>query len=112
ELTDDQWEVLEQLHDVLKVLKDATTFFLQSTPNLATIIPAMGCINKEFVMYLCNTKHLQSICTAISLATKTLNHYYSLTDSSEVYHITMVLHPQHKLSYFKAAHWPDDWIKT
>jgi hypothetical protein len=23
-----------------------------------------------------------------------------------------VLHPQHKLSYFKAAHWDDSWIKT
>ncbi|KAF9218925.1 hypothetical protein BS17DRAFT_654410, partial [Gyrodon lividus] len=42
----------------------------------------------------------------------TLNHYYSLTDSSETYHIAMVLHPQHKLSYFKTANWEDQWIKT
>lgn len=23
-----------------------------------------------------------------------------------------VLHPRHKLSYFKAARWEDDWIQT
>ncbi|OAX34892.1 hypothetical protein K503DRAFT_858939 [Rhizopogon vinicolor AM-OR11-026] len=32
---------------------------------------------------------------------------------SRTYRISMVLHPQHKLSYFnKAAQWEDDWIKT
>ncbi|KAG0701873.1 hypothetical protein DFH29DRAFT_760631, partial [Suillus ampliporus] len=35
-----------------------------------------------------------------------------LTDSSEVYRIAMVLHPHHKLSYFKSAGWEDDWIST
>ena len=58
-----------------------------------------------------------------------LDHYYSLTDYSEVYWIAMgrcynqlhfngtnftllVLHPCHKLMYFKAADWPDEWINT
>lgn len=58
---------------------------------------------------------------------KTLNHYYDKTDHSEVYRITMsmwfainvcfssyillVLHPQHKLRYFKNAGWPDEWFE-
>ncbi|KAG0699300.1 hypothetical protein DFH29DRAFT_809241 [Suillus ampliporus] len=35
-----------------------------------------------------------------------------LTDKSEVYWIAMVLHPCHKLAYFKNAQWEDAWIET
>jgi hypothetical protein len=67
---------------------------------------------------------------AIEVAKKTLNRYYSLTDLSELYRIAMsasmlyspvllliyptflVLHPRHKLAYFKAAGWDQDWINT
>ncbi|KAF9561572.1 hypothetical protein CPC08DRAFT_600203, partial [Agrocybe pediades] len=42
----------------------------------------------------------------------TLNKYYNATDHSEVYRIAMVLHPRHKLSYFKKAGWKDSWIQT
>ncbi|KAG1791478.1 hypothetical protein EV424DRAFT_1265938, partial [Suillus variegatus] len=35
-----------------------------------------------------------------------------LTDRSHTYQISMVLHPQHKLLYFKAADWEDNWIQT
>ncbi|KAF8585435.1 hypothetical protein K439DRAFT_1316321, partial [Ramaria rubella] len=34
------------------------------------------------------------------------------TDTSEVYHIAMVLHPCHKLAYFKAVHWEPEWIEA
>ncbi|KAG1812698.1 hypothetical protein EV424DRAFT_1326917 [Suillus variegatus] len=42
----------------------------------------------------------------------TLNRYYQLTDQSEVYRIAMVLHPRHKLVYFRNARWEDDWVTT
>ncbi|KIK82107.1 hypothetical protein PAXRUDRAFT_90683, partial [Paxillus rubicundulus Ve08.2h10] len=61
----------------------------------------------------------QAIYTAVSLTKSTLNCYYSLTDSSEVYYIAMgivhcvlSLHPCHKLVYFMTACWEDDWIAT
>jgi hypothetical protein len=75
-----------------------------------------------------------SIRASLTLAKKTLNRYYDLTDSSEVYHIAMgtftetyhlisyscfiiphcnlVLHPRHKLLYFRQAGWPTEWIRT
>ncbi|KAG2041385.1 hypothetical protein BDR03DRAFT_805869, partial [Suillus americanus] len=46
------------------------------------------------------------------LAKKTLDQYYELTDTSEVYRIAMILHPRHKLTYFKSAGWEQDWIRT
>ena len=72
-------------------------------------------------------KYDVAIRNAISIARRTLNRYYSLTDSSEVYRICMstwhsqsidklisdvltVLHPRHKLTYFTKAGWPAEWI--
>jgi hypothetical protein len=66
ELSSREWAIVEQLCDILKVshnaltlqrchaqtmsqiLKDATTFFSHSTPNLATVIPVMDHIDNTF----------------------------------------------------------------
>ncbi|KAG1720506.1 uncharacterized protein EDB91DRAFT_1007945, partial [Suillus paluster] len=105
ELEDDEWVILGQLRDILKILKDATLYFSRATPNLATVIPAMDHVDKMLTSYSRNKKYLPSIRSAVQLAKKTLNWYYQLTDRSHTYRIAMVLHPKHKLSYFKAAHW-------
>ncbi|KIK31981.1 hypothetical protein CY34DRAFT_102420, partial [Suillus luteus UH-Slu-Lm8-n1] len=76
------------------------------------VIPAMDLIDQWMTMYSRDTKFLLSIRSAFGLAKKTLDRYYQLTDKSEVYRIAMVLHPHHKLSYFKSAGWEDAWIKT
>ena len=64
---------------------------------------------------------------AVALGKATLNHYYELTDWATVYGIAMgesfrscyfvsvcsgclVLHPQHKLEYFKKLEWQEEWI--
>ncbi|KAG1878534.1 hypothetical protein C8R48DRAFT_589830 [Suillus tomentosus] len=100
ELTNVEWKIAQQLCDILK---DATTFFSHSTPNLATVIPAMDLIHETLTSYSRNQKYCASICVAVHLAKKTLNRYYELTNKSEVYCIAIVLHPQLKLSYFKNA---------
>ncbi|KAG2345883.1 hypothetical protein BDR05DRAFT_848453, partial [Suillus weaverae] len=113
ELEDHEWLILEQLRDILKVdSKGATLYFSHATPNLATVIPAMDHVDKMLTSYSHNKKYLLSICSAVRLAKNTLNRYYQLTDRSQTYRITMVLRPQHKLTYFKAARWEDDSIKT
>jgi hypothetical protein len=69
-----------------------------------------------------------AIKAALAIGKKTLNRYYDKTDHSEVFRIAMgtiflfqitlhlsylylVLHPRHKLKYFKTANWPDAWIE-
>ena len=77
-----------------------------------------------------NPSYSEAICTALTLGKQTLNRYYDKTDHSEVYRIAMgksayiqsyfcvfnwnspVLHPRHKLNYFKKAGWEDEWIET
>ena len=95
------------------------------------VIPAMDYIDKVFTNGALKKEVLHpAIRAVIGLGKRTLNHYYSLTDSSELYRIAMgkqltvinvytyshsfsiVLHPCHKLEYFKLAGWKPPWIAT
>ena len=49
----------------------------------------MDHIDKKFTTYSRNRKYLPAIHSAVTLTKKTLDRYYSLTDHSEVYCITM-----------------------
>ncbi|KAH7919572.1 hypothetical protein BV22DRAFT_990972, partial [Leucogyrophana mollusca] len=113
------WMLARQLRDVLKILKDATLFFSQTTLNLAMVIPAMDLIDETFTNGILNQNNSKkcktvspAIRAAIGLAKKMLNWYYTLADTSEVYRIAIVLHPRHKLEYFRIAGWMLEWINT
>ncbi|TFY76101.1 hypothetical protein EWM64_g7913 [Hericium alpestre] len=112
ELSVHEWNIAQQLRDVLNILKDAMLFFSRGTPNLATVIPAMDHIDSSFTTDALAAKYSPAIRASLNIAKCTLNHYYTMTDLSEVYRIAMVLHPRHKLAYFKAARWEQDWIDT
>ena len=65
-------------------------FFSRSTPNLAMVIPAMDYIDEAFTTGILQKTTLDpAIRAAVGLAKKTLNRYYSLMDSSELYCIVM-----------------------
>ena len=83
-----QWSMDCWVISHAQVLKDATLFFLCSTPNLAMVISAMDFINK-FTAHAHNQTLSPAIKASLDLWKKTLNYYYLLTDSSEVYHIAM-----------------------
>jgi hypothetical protein len=74
-------------------LKDATLFFSRATPNLATVIPAMDFINDKLTAHARDRTLSPAIKASLELGKKTLNRYYSLTDSSEVYRIAMGMWP-------------------
>jgi hypothetical protein len=107
ELSEKEWTLARQLCDILKVchmsqsctwshlstttdLEAHYTLFLRGTPNLAMVIPAMDHIDTVFTNGIINSQLLDpAIHTALHLAKKTLNRYYSLTDKSETYRIAM-----------------------
>ena len=72
-----------------QILKDATRFFSRPMPNLARIIPAMDHIEETLSTSSLDMSNDPAICAALAIARKTLNRYYGLTDSSEVYRIAM-----------------------
>ncbi|PPQ84663.1 hypothetical protein CVT26_004180 [Gymnopilus dilepis] len=111
ELNDDEWELAEELANVLEYLKDGTLFFSHDSPNLQAVIPAMDRIDEYFTNRLTENSLNVAMRSAIIAAKATLNKYYELTDHAEVYRIAMVLHPRFKLRYFKKAGWDEEWIK-
>ncbi|KAG6894808.1 hypothetical protein C0992_004560 [Termitomyces sp. T32_za158] len=112
ELSDAEWKMVEQLQNILKVLKHATLFFSRSTPNLASVIPAIDLIDKKLTATSLDPANLFALHASIGIAKKTLNCYYTKTHDSEVYRIAMILHPRHKTEYFKNNGWEPQWIAT
>ncbi|KAF8997612.1 hypothetical protein BDQ17DRAFT_1248460 [Cyathus striatus] len=112
ELDEGEWLIIKELCAILEILKEAMLFFSCKTPNLPNVIPVMDHINDCLTAATIDHTLPASIQTAAGLAKKTLNQYYSHTDESETYHISMILHPEYKLEYFKSAEWPEDWICT
>jgi len=111
-----------------QIFKDATLFFSRGTPNLATVIPAMDHIDKVLATSS-DSPHQFSLAirAALAIGKKAMNRYYNKTDYSDVYRIAMgkilfyslfllltmplVLHPRHKLEYFKKQQWEVPWIQ-
>ncbi|KAH9999545.1 hypothetical protein BJV77DRAFT_926026, partial [Russula vinacea] len=80
-LNEEEWTMAEQLYDILKVLKDANDFFSRSTPNLATVIPAMDYICGRLSATNANNQALSpAIKASLSPGEKSLDRYYSSTD--------------------------------
>ncbi|KAG6809581.1 hypothetical protein H0H92_015686, partial [Tricholoma furcatifolium] len=111
ELSSSEWDIVTELAKTLKPLKDATLLFSKGTPNLPYVIPVMDQIDTLFTNALRSTTD-PAIHAAIKSGKATLNRYYSRTDEVEIFHISMVLHPRHKLTYFKNTGWQLDWIDT
>ena len=76
------------------------------------VIPAMDIIDDRLDDNSHDEDLHPSIRQAVKLGKKILNKYYSKTDLSNAYRIAMVMHPTHKLAYFKKAGWETAWIKT
>jgi hypothetical protein len=61
----------------------------QKVPNLATVIPAMDHIDSVLSTNTIDNRYCLAIQAALTIGKKTLNHYYSKTDLSNVYQIAM-----------------------
>ncbi|KAF5309387.1 hypothetical protein D9619_012291 [Psilocybe cf. subviscida] len=111
ELDDTEWKIAEELRDILLVFKDATLFFSRANSSLANVIPSMDLIDEKLATAAADdSEYSLAIRASATVAKRLMNKYYSATDLSEVYRISMVLHPRHKLQYFKKAGWTDAWI--
>ena len=75
----------------LQLFKKATLFFSQdSICTIASVIPTMDKIEDMFSGRSRRNLH-PAIVSGMGLARKTMNRYYSKTDSSDVYRIAMGL---------------------
>ncbi|KIK04055.1 hypothetical protein K443DRAFT_93909 [Laccaria amethystina LaAM-08-1] len=112
ELDSGEWKLAKQLHNTLKVFKHAKLYFSCKTPSISTVIPVMNHIDEHLATTAENSHYSVALHSALAIGKQTLNKYYNKTNYSEVYQITMILHPRHKLKYFESTGWQEDWIVT
>jgi hypothetical protein len=89
ELNNTDWKIAQQLCNTLKMFKDATLFFSRGMLNLATVIPTMDLIDERMTTDSINPALSVPIRAALGIAKTTMNKYYTKTDLSEVYRISM-----------------------
>jgi hypothetical protein len=107
EMDDEEWEIAHQLCQVLKVsshililvsffpslcldFQRCNTFFsCDGTPNIATVIPAMDCIDEVLATDTLDTQYCLAVQAVFTMGKKTLNCYYSKTNLSEVYELSV-----------------------
>jgi hypothetical protein len=110
-LTDNEWAAVQDMVSALKILKDATEFFSSNSPNISAVIPAMDSIDEALANGVIGDRNLLApLQHALSIGKQTLNKYYELTDASDIYCMSMILHPSYKLTYFRRLHWLDEWV--
>ncbi|THH17103.1 hypothetical protein EUX98_g9192 [Antrodiella citrinella] len=112
ELEPQEWDMAEQLCNILHVFYDATQYFSSAAPNLAQVIPAMDLIDEHINDNILKPDIHPAIRIALNMAKRLLNRYYSRTDVAPAYRIAMVLHPRHKLGYFVDWNWEPEWIEN
>ncbi|OAV98892.1 hypothetical protein PTTG_25552 [Puccinia triticina 1-1 BBBD Race 1] len=102
--------------DLVQVLKPFYDITLQlSTSGSARVAEVVVMIdqitaNLSAVITNKNQSYPPALRNACRAGLKITNKYYSLTDCSPIYRISMVLHPSFKDKYFKLAKWPQSWI--
>ncbi|KAF5372622.1 hypothetical protein D9758_005249 [Tetrapyrgos nigripes] len=110
------WESAEVRAALEKVFKDATIYFSsEQHSSISGIIPAMDRIDDLLTAQTTTAPSSSqplhsSVKAALRLAKKLMNRYYSRTDESSIYRISMVLHPGLKLEYFCRHKWQQPWI--
>ncbi|OAV89950.1 hypothetical protein PTTG_28477 [Puccinia triticina 1-1 BBBD Race 1] len=103
-LARDMVEILNPFHEItnqisvhgLARILHIVVFINQITEHLSTAITAV--------------KYLLALRNACRVGLNITNNYYSLTDSSALYRITIVLHPSFWDKYFKLLNWEPKWI--
>ncbi|KAE9394220.1 hypothetical protein BT96DRAFT_771873, partial [Gymnopus androsaceus JB14] len=86
-LMESEWDAVK---DLVHVLKDATEFFSSNSPNISAVIPAMDKLDENFAIGILDDQVLSvPLQHAVSIGEKTMNKYYELSDSSDIYRVSM-----------------------
>ncbi|KAJ7720701.1 hypothetical protein B0H16DRAFT_1335916, partial [Mycena metata] len=111
-LTDKQWELVDEVSDLLSLFEEMTLHFSQSTTPL--ISDSVGAL-EDLVTSLKNVRDDEeasdvvrvAACAGVMVAEK----YISLTEECEVYSIAIVMSPDKKLDWFRRRQWTSDDIE-
>ncbi|KAL1949782.1 hypothetical protein VTO73DRAFT_8663 [Trametes versicolor] len=110
-LTDEEWDILAQLSRLLDPFLFATKKISVSDRALVQdVIPYMDILTNLVDKFRQDEQLAPSVRAAAQRGRVILDKYYTLTDETMIYCLAMILHPGHKLQYFRDENWPEEWI--
>ncbi|OJT01847.1 hypothetical protein TRAPUB_10054, partial [Trametes pubescens] len=74
------------------------------------VIPYMDILTNLVDKFRKDEKLAPSVRATAQRGRVILDKYYTLTDETMIYRLAMILHPGHKLQYFRDENWPEEWI--
>ncbi|PIL32946.1 hypothetical protein GSI_05064 [Ganoderma sinense ZZ0214-1] len=112
-IEDEDWPILEQLHELLAVFLEATMAISHSsTPLLHDVIPWIDVMTHHLEDTRDNIEKLPIVRAAAQKGYKILQKYYKHTDETPFYRVAILLHPCYKKRYFARARWPHGWVEA
>ncbi|KAL1940908.1 hypothetical protein VTO73DRAFT_7544 [Trametes versicolor] len=110
-LTDEEWEIVKQLYDLLEPFLYATNEISKSGHALVhEVIPYIDLLTDHVDDVDKDTQLAPAVRAAAKRGRAILDKYYSYTDDSVIYRIAMILNPRYKREYFHLREWPTEWV--
>jgi hypothetical protein len=100
QFTDDDWEFLQQLANILGQFYKYTEYISRSAPQISYIVPIY--YNLYNLIYNISNREREfenlykDIAAAVGLALRKYSKYYNLIDRLDIYYIALLLNPQYK----------------
>ncbi|KAF5328028.1 hypothetical protein D9758_018770, partial [Tetrapyrgos nigripes] len=111
QLDDDEWSLLEEIKPILQWFTMATSRVSTSNrPLLSQVIPLIDTLTDSLLEIQKDWSKSALARAGAAKAIAILNKYYSKTDDTIMYKVTMIIHPLYKLKYFKDSAWEKEWI--
>ncbi|OJT02035.1 hypothetical protein TRAPUB_7505, partial [Trametes pubescens] len=76
------------------------------------VIPYMDILTHHLNSFKSDVTLAPAVRAAAQRGRSMLDKYYTLTDDTMIYRVAMILHPQHKVQYFRDEGWPEEWVQT
>ncbi|KAF8590177.1 hypothetical protein K439DRAFT_1330804, partial [Ramaria rubella] len=111
QLSKKEWQIARDLLPLLQGLLEITKHISRSNvPMLHEVIPLIDNISHALNSLIANEDLHMSIHHAAFQGHTVLNKYYSKTDQSELYQLSLLLHPCYKADYMRCQLWEESWI--
>ncbi|PLW39543.1 hypothetical protein PCASD_07675 [Puccinia coronata f. sp. avenae] len=106
-----EFSLARNLVDVLEIFHKVTLQVSNAgSALLANVVVFIDQITNHLLTIISNKDYPPALRNACRAGLKMTNKYYSLTDASPLYRITILLHPSFRNEYFKLANWEPEWI--
>jgi hypothetical protein len=108
-LSQDEWDLFDDIIEFLTIFKDLTTKMSQNAPTVSWIIPLFNILFDHVEDIADGNDHSEFVQNAATQARHKLQEYYTKTNTTTM--LCTLLDPRRKLLYFKSRKFPKEWVE-